>query len=174
MNRQQFNDWLKANNACTSAVWWCEQHPDLSVQELMSTCPRGEWILWVYNRVGYAPEVLAPVAYRAATRAMGYAADSLDRAGIQHGLRGLVITDGESARAAARAAARGAWDARAARAAAYAAEAAAWATEAAAWEAAWEVALAAARAAAAWDAAREAAGAAQAQKLREILTRGKW
>ena len=48
---------------------------------------------------------------------------------------------------------------------------------AAAWDAAW-AAWAAARAAAAGDAAgdaaREAAGAAQAQKLREILTKGEW
>ena len=86
---------------CPDAVKWCNEHPDLSVQELMSICPRGEWILWVYTEAGYAPEVLAPVAYRAAERALGHTTDALDRAGVPHGLHGLVITDAESARAAA-------------------------------------------------------------------------
>ena len=158
MNRQQFNTWLRAKNACTSAVEWCDEHPELSVQELMSICPRGEWILWVYSKAGYAPEVLAPVAYRAATRAIGYAADALDRAGVQHGLHGLVITDAESALAAkeaARAAVQTAWAAEwaaneAARAAALAARVAEWAARAAeAAEAAEWAARAAARAAAA-------------------------
>jgi len=145
MNRQEFNDWLKTKNTFPSVAQWCDQNPDLSVQELIAACPRGNWILWVYSKAGYAPDVLAPVAYRAATRAMGYAADALDRAGVQHGLRGMVITDAESARAAERAAmaARAArvagWAAEraamAARAAGWAAEAAAWAAEAAAWAA---------------------------------------
>ena len=132
MNRQQFNAWLRANNACNSAVEWCNEHPELSVQELLDICPRGEWILWAYAKAGYAPDVLAPVSYRAATRAVGYAADALDRAGVQHGLRGLVITDAESALAAkeaARAAVQTAW---AANEAARAAEAAEWAARAAA------------------------------------------
>lgn len=94
--------------------------------------------------------------------------DALDVAG-RHA-RGLA-TDAEldAARAAARDAARNAaWNAELA-----ASRAASWANagdaaRAAARAAAWEAAREAARAA--WDAAR----AAQAQKLREILTRGKW
>lgn len=117
---------------------------DLSVQELMSICPRGEWILWVYTEAGYAPEVLAPVAYRAAERALGHTTDALDRAGVPHGLHGLVITDAESARAAAGVAAG-------------VAEWAAEVTEAAA-RAAWV---------AAWAAAQE-------KKLRETLQAGEW
>lgn len=140
MNRNEFNDWLRAENACQGAVKWCNEHPELSVQELMGICPRGEWILWVYSKAGYAPEVLVPVAYRAATRATGYAADALDMAGVQHGLRGLVIHDAESARAAGDAgdAALAAWDAaRAAEDAALdAARAVAWAAACAAGAAA--------------------------------------
>ena len=162
MNRKQFNDWLRANNACTSAVGWCDQHPELSVQELMSICPRGEWILWVYARAGYARDVLAPVAYRAATRAMGYAADALDRVGVQHSLLGLVIHDVDSAMAAAMAAARAA---RAARAAERAAERAALdVTWADALDVAWAARAALAAEWAASDAADAAAMAARAAR----------
>lgn len=138
MNRQQFNEWLIEKNATESLVEWCNEHPDLSVQELINICPHGEWLLWMYAKAGHAPDVLAPVAYRAATRAMGYAAAALDRAGLQHGLRGLVITDRESAQAAADAAAWvDAWSAH------WAADAAALAAaHSAAW-AAWAAARAA-------------------------------
>jgi len=88
--------------------------------------------------------VLAPVAYRAATRAMGYAADALDRAGIQHGLRGMVITDTESARVAERAAAKAERAAWAAQAAALAAARADVEAAEAAWAAAWAATRAAA------------------------------
>lgn len=104
MNRQKFNEWLIEKNACSPAVEWCGEHQNLSVQELIDICPRGEWILWLYTEAGYAADVLAPVAYRAATRALGYAADALDRAGVKHNLRGIVITDRESAEAALEAA----------------------------------------------------------------------
>lgn len=186
MNRQEFNDWLKTKNAYPSVARWCDQHPDLSVQELLDICPRGYWILWFYSKAGYAPEVLAPVAYRAATRAIEYAADALERAGVQHGLRGMVITDAESARAAARAAEAAKWAtagnakaARAAEAAARAADAAARAARAAkvaAWAAdAAVAAVSAARAAWAAETAEtaEAAGDAEhklcADDCRELL-----
>ena len=141
MNRQHFNDWLKTHNACAAAVEWCDQHPKMSVQDLIDLCPRGDWILWVYAKEGYARDVMAPVAYRAATRAMGYAADAFDRVGVQHGLRGLVIHDVESARDA---------------------EGAAWAAGAAAWAAAGAAAGASAGAALAAEAAEWAARAAGA------------
>lgn len=143
MNRQQFNEWLQANDACSEAVQWCNEHPELSVHELIAICPVGDWILWLYERAGYAPELLAPVAYRAATRAIEYAADILDRAGVKHGLRGIVITDKESAVAGDEAAANAvvaAWAAEAVRAAE-------WAAQAAARAAAHAAAKAAARAA---------------------------
>lgn len=164
MNRNEFNDWLRAENACQGAVKWCNEHPELSVQELMGICPRGEWILWVYSKAGYAPEVLVPVAYRAATRATGYAADALDMAGVQHGLRGLVIHDAESARAAGDAARAAAWDAGDA---ALAAWDAARAAEDAALDAARAVAWAAACAAGA--AARDAEHQLCADDCRQML-----
>ena len=85
MNRQQFNDWLKDNDAC-------------------------------------------PDAYRAAERALEHTTDALDRAGVPHSLHGLVITDAESARAAAGVAAGVAeWAAEVTEAAARAAWVAEWA-----------------------------------------------
>jgi hypothetical protein len=131
MNRESFNRWLTENEACAPAVNWCAEHPELSVPGLVSICHRGDWILWLYRKAGYSPEVLVPVAYRAATRAMVYASDALDRAGIKHDLRGIVI-DSElcDARDAARAAGDAAGDA--AYAAAYAADAADAAADAAA------------------------------------------
>lgn len=128
MNRKQFNEWLQANDGCSEAVKWCDQHPDLSPHELIAICPRGDWILWLYAKSGYAPELLAPVAYRAATRAIGYAADALDSAGVEHELRGIVINK-ESAVAGDEAAANAVVAARSAAYAEYsAASAAAFAT----------------------------------------------
>ena len=91
---------------------------DLSVQELMSICP--DAVKWCNEH----PEV----AYRAAERALEHTTDALDRAGVPHGLHGLVITDAESARAAAGVAAGVAeWAAEVTEAAARAAWVAAWA-----------------------------------------------
>jgi hypothetical protein len=131
-----FIEWMKKNNACSGAMQWAISQPEQSVQALWATCQRGDWMLWVHWKIGTAPEVLAPVAYRSATRAMGYASDALDIAGVTHSLRGLVITDKKSAAAAADAAAHyaAAADAAAARYAARYAAADAAAADAAAAE----------------------------------------
>jgi hypothetical protein len=100
-----FYEWLKKSHACSNAVAWVESQPDQSIDALMAACPRGEWILWCYQRAGYAPDVLAPVAYAATNRAMRYAADALDATGMEHGLREIVVSGPDTARAAAEAAA---------------------------------------------------------------------
>lgn len=158
-----FIEWLESKCACPSALEWVRAQPDQSLEALWRTCPRGDWMLWVHARAGTPAEALAPVAYRAANRAMGYAIAVLDAAGISHSLLELPeIVDEETARkaeAAAGVARVAAWAAAAGAAYWAAAGAADWAAY---WAAAAEAAAAAA-AAQAWAAeAAEAAGAAGA------------
>ena len=86
--------------ACAQGREWILTQPD--PETAWMKCADGGFMFWVLGRLGVS--IPAAVGYRAATRAVAYAADALDRAGITHTLRGLVIDSPESAWAAARAA----------------------------------------------------------------------
>jgi len=100
--------WLVENDACDQALRWYDSIADHSADHVWETCPAGEYLLWWHERAGTPAETLAPVAYRAASRAVQYAADALEAAGLTEQaleLRALPpVTDTKSARAAARAA----------------------------------------------------------------------
>ena len=104
-----FIEWLESNNACSNAMQWVSEQPDNSLPALMQTCPRGNWILWVYEKAGYDFETLSPVVYAAVNRALEYAAQELDESGVKHDLRKHIITDRTTA-AVARAAAYADYD----------------------------------------------------------------
>jgi hypothetical protein len=150
---------------CDDAVKWLGAEDDW--RRAWDRCPRGEWQLWAAREYGHRP-ALAWVAREVVSFAFGYAAEALDRAGLDahaealRGHRGALreATDATAAgllaaaMAAAWAARDAAWDARDAWAARDARDAA-WAAWAAARTAAWDAAGAAA------EAARDAAGTAR-------------
>lgn len=96
-----FLEWLQRKGACHAALGWVKAQPDQSVEALWKACERGDWMLWVHSVACTSPEVLAPVAYRAANRAVQYAISALDAAGISHKLmEAPEIIDKETALAA--------------------------------------------------------------------------
>ncbi len=88
--------------ACRLAKKWLRSLPeDTTLEQAWSTCDRPEWMLWLVAES--APTV--EQGYICADLTIGWAADALDLAGVQHGLRDLApITGRETARATAEAA----------------------------------------------------------------------
>ena len=181
----RFLDWLKEHGACSEAVEWVESMPKQTPSYLWKNCPNGDWMLWVHEKAGTDFEVLVPVVYNCANRAMKHA-----------GVDTVVIVDSVTAAEAAEAAelawaeaveaAESAWE----EAVAWEARESAWSAksklaEAAAWSAAAAAGAAAGGAesklAAEAEEVEEAAGAARAveQKLiadecRELLPMPEW
>jgi hypothetical protein len=169
----------KMERPCGEAVEWLGDETDW--QRAWDRCPVGEWMLWVAFEYGHEPP-LDWTAREIVSYAMGYAADALDRAGLddhaatlrrhQDALRTATADDvverltaaWDAARAAALAAARAA------------ALAAAWDAANAAWDAAWDAVNAAwytARAAA-WDAGDDAERKRCADAVRELWPSPPW
>ncbi len=66
---------LRSMIACKPALQWVEEQPDQSLARLWETCPRGEWLIWLaeklevltaYELADLACRVLAPMALRVA------------------------------------------------------------------------------------------------------------
>jgi hypothetical protein len=93
--------WLTDHKAYPEFIAWVEIQPDQSPEAIWSSFPCGEWGLWVHQKLGTDQKLLQQVAFRAATRALGYATLALDKAGIKHELAGMSITSEEEALTAA-------------------------------------------------------------------------
>jgi len=192
MKGHELDQLLLTDTSYKETIDWMAALPDAAPWQLWQQCPRGEWMLWAAGEAGVKADVLAPIAYRIADRAVRVTAvDALEAAGLTEqasDLRALApITDTDSAGAArdaalavsdaaGSAAARdAAWAARSAAGAASDAAGSAWDARSAAW-AARAAARAAWDAGAAWDdgiAGRDAARAAehrlQSRWVREAL-----
>jgi hypothetical protein len=97
-----FIEWLESKNACTAALGWAKTQPDQSLEALWAACYRGDWMLWACKKAGVSSEAMAPVAYRAANRAVKLAITALDAAGAPHSLGNPPeIGDAETASVAA-------------------------------------------------------------------------
>ena len=134
-------------------AWLATQAPDATADAIVAACPRGDWLVWLYRRVGVPAERLSAAVRPAALRAAReYAPAALDAA-VAAGCTSLApyaaalraLPDDAHNAAIARIADAAAWMADAARAAraARAAEAAMWAAVTPAWSAAWSAARAA-------------------------------
>lgn len=99
-----FLEWMLNNNACSESVEWVSAQPDQSLASLWQSCQRGDWMLWAHRRTDTGGRY-AEIAFRAADRARLHASAALDAAGARHKLHDVVVTDRDSASAAAYAAA---------------------------------------------------------------------
>ena len=165
-NMKTLEEFLIKNRACEDGFDFAK---DLTLEEFLNTCRRGDWILWLFARTN-------PDSLRELTLAKGHCANTVR--GEMHDERStnavdvaIAFGEGKATReelddaAAAAAAAAVAWDAAAAYAAAYAAGAA-YAAAAAAY-----AAYAAAYARAAAYAAGDAAAKKENQKLTADICR---
>ena len=126
---------LKDLNACADAKKWAKGK---SWQEIYTTCPRGDWLLWLFKhtnpddrqRLALAKGHCANTVRHLMTDPRSIAAVDAAIAFGEGRISGDELRDAAAAAAEAAAAARAAW------AAAWEAAAAAWAEAAAAWEAA--------------------------------------
>lgn len=170
MTRNEFNEILVRLDACEEAQDWCAEHPRMSPQRLWETCPRADWLLWLW-RGERIPLVLAAAdcAESAPSHAKIPAAVECVRV-----LR--LWADGRATLDEVRVAMEAAWATATATARVTTVGAAAWATAVAVAEA-WAVVRAAVRAAevvaAAARATVRAAGAAEEyhQKMCDIVRR---
>jgi hypothetical protein len=53
-----FTEYLKIINACSNAIEWAESK---TIEEVVATCHRGDWLLWLANKcdIGLQPLTLA-------------------------------------------------------------------------------------------------------------------
>lgn len=111
-------DDLPGGRSCAAALEWLDTTPDASI----AACPRGEWLLWVAERLRYDRGRLDDAVRPAALRALRvYAPSALVEAGLMtHAREMRGISDGCGMREAewlarsawsAALAARAAWDA---------------------------------------------------------------
>ena len=169
MNNPELIQWLRDQDACAEALEWVQAQPGQRLPALWDACPVGHWMLWLCRESGVPGDTLAPVAYRAADRAVReYTPRALERARLTEEaarLRALApVRDRETAVAAADPAAAASRIGHAT--AMHAADAAAAAADPAA---ALAAALAAADAAAATDAADAEENQRCADDCRELL-----
>ena len=109
-------DKLREWDACREAIDWVAAQPDQSPAALWSTCPRGDWLLWVLEHSGVD---CRDIDYACAERARQSALRALPPSAERDALAAcLPIVDTATARAAA---------------------SAAWATARASWAAASEI-----------------------------------
>jgi len=103
-------EWLEGRYACSDAREWVAANPNASV----ATCPRGDWLLWLAERLGYSEEKCVQAVRPAVLRAMHvYVPDALDAEGLDgHAARLRALPDDadlEACASVARAATRAAW-----------------------------------------------------------------
>ena len=170
-----FKTLLVELNACSEAKEWSKE---MTIEEVLSNCNRGDWLLWLAKRIGVEIRPLTLAKARCAKTVIHLMKDqrSIDAVNLaeKFGLTDEVSFDdlkNAAADAAYAAAAAAAYAADAAYAAAYAADdayaAAAYAADAAAYAAAAYAADAAAYAAYAADAAYAAADAARTKNQKQ-------
>ena len=149
-------------DACLEALKWVKRHPDKSMQDLWSICPRGDWMLWLLKEGPYkvSDKLYREMAYEYAAHTVEHAGDCRDVCCdtlevVSRYIDGLA-TDDELTFAR-----NTAWDA---------AKDTAWAAARAAADAAWYAARGAA-VRAAWYAAMDSAARSATQKAQANLIR---
>lgn len=76
-------DWLWANNACRVGLAWVKEYDIKSLEEAWTSCDKGEWLLWMAQRLGIDKCKLTICAALSAHTVVQYMEDERSREAVR-------------------------------------------------------------------------------------------
>lgn len=81
--KTEISSWLHKNNACSQSVMWVNMNNIQSLEEAWNACNRGDWLLWLAQKLGINRRKLAMCGALCAHTAVQYMEDARSREAIR-------------------------------------------------------------------------------------------
>ena len=81
--KKEHLEWLQANKACGSSIQWIEEKNIQSLEEAWYTCKRGNWLLWMAEKLKVDKRKLVLCAALYAHTVMQYMEDAKSRDAVR-------------------------------------------------------------------------------------------